>query len=63
MDKTYSLLRSKTFWTIVLMAFVGAGNAVVPVLAPQYAAILEVILAALASMFHLSTGNSTAGSN
>ncbi len=59
----YSLLRSKTFWTIVLMALIGAGNAIVPVIPPDYAGVLETILAVLASIFHLQTGRSTTGSN
>lgn len=59
----YSLLRSKTFWTIVAMGIVGAGNAIVPVLPATYQAIVEIVLAAMASSFHLGTGNSTTGSN
>lgn len=51
----YSLFRSKTFYTIIAMAVVGAGNAVMPVVSPTVAAILEVILTILASQFHLST--------
>jgi hypothetical protein len=63
MNQTYSLLRSKTFWTIVLMAVVGAGNAVIPVIPTQYAAVMEVVLAAIASIFHQQTGLSTTGTN
>lgn len=59
----YSLLRSKTFWTIVVMALVGAGNAILPVLPVEYSSSLVVILGILASYFHLQTGNSTTGSN
>lgn len=63
MTQTYSLLRSKTFYTVVLMALIGAGNAVVPIIAPNYAAVLVVVLGAIASIFHLSTGLSTSGTN
>lgn len=63
MNTTYSLLRSKTFWTIVIMAFIGAGNALVPVLPPAYSSLAVILLGALASMFHLSTGQSTSGVN
>lgn len=59
----YSLWRSKTFWTIVLMAIVGGGNAIVPVLPPTYSASVITVLAILASVFHLSTGQSTTGTN
>lgn len=59
----YSLLRSKTFWTIVAMGVVGAGNALIPVLPPEYATIVLTILGILASVFHLQTGNSTTGEN
>ena len=59
----YSLLRSRTFWTIVAMAVVGAGNALVPVIPTDYQAIALLALSALASYFHLQTGNSTTGSN
>lgn len=45
------------------MAVIGAGNAVVPVIPVQYSAILLVVLGAVASAFHLQTGNSTTGSN
>lgn len=59
----YSLLRSKTFWTVTAMVLVGAGNAVLPVVPMQYQAVLVLILGSLASYFHLQTGNSTTGSN
>lgn len=59
----YSLVRSKTFWTVVLMAVVGAGNAILPVIPTQYSAILVIILGGIASAFHLQTGQSQTGSN
>ena len=60
---TYSLLRSKTFWTIVAMALLGAGNALVPVMPADYQALALLVLSGLASYFHLQTGNSTTGAN
>jgi hypothetical protein len=59
----YSLFRSKTFWTIVAMVFVGAGNAVVPVIPADYQAIAVTLLAVLASTFHLSTAQAGHVSN
>ena len=59
----YSLLRSKTFWTIVAMAVLGAGNAVLPVIPADYQAVVMLVLGGLASLFHLSTGQSTTGTN
>ncbi len=63
MTNTYSLLRSKTFWTIVAMAVIGAGNALVPVIPVAYQAVIEVILGAVASMFHLSTATTAGATN
>jgi hypothetical protein len=60
---SYSLLRSGAFWTIVGMAVVGAGNAILPTIPSTDAALLEVLLGALASYLHLQVGQSTAGSN
>lgn len=59
----YSLLRSKTFWTIVVMAVVGAGNAIVPVLPADIASIIQVVLALLASYFHLQTATTFGATN
>ena len=59
----YSLIRSKTFWTIVVMFVVGGGNAIVPVLPEPAQAFVVMGLAALASYFHLQTGKSTTGAN
>ncbi len=59
----YSLLRSRTFWTIVAMFVVGGGNAVVQVLPAGAQAFIVLALSALASYFHLQTGQSRTGSN
>lgn len=59
----YSLLRSKTFWTMVLMFVVGGGNAIVPIIPTADQALAMLVLTGVASYFHLKTGQSTAGSN
>jgi hypothetical protein len=63
MTPSYSLFRSRTFWTIIAMMIVGAGNAVIPVIPAPYSALVVCVLGVVASYFHLDTGNSTAGSN
>ncbi len=59
----YSLLRSKTFYTILAMFVIGGGNAVIPVLPMSLQAVAMGALGILASYWHLQTGNSTTGSN
>lgn len=59
----YSLLRSRTFWTLVATAVVSVGNIFLPVIPVEYQAVLTMLLLGVASVFHLQTGNSTAGSN
>lgn len=59
----YSLFRSKTFYTIVAMAIVGAGNALIPVIPAAYASVIQILLGALASYFHLGTAQATGATN
>lgn len=59
----YSLLRSKTFWTLVVTCVVAVGNILIPVIPMGYQAVATTLLLMLASYFHLQTGNSTTGSN
>lgn len=59
----YSLLRSRTFWTIIAMFIVGGTNAIVSVLPVGLEPIVMLVLSAVASYFHLQTGKSTAGMN
>ena len=54
MKPNFSIFFSRTFWTIVAMAIVGGGNAVLPVIPPQAAAILTVMLGLLASYLHVN---------
>ena len=63
MTQAYSLFRSKTFYTIVAMMVVGAGNAVIPVVPAQYSSILVVLLGLVASYFHLSTATTAGATN
>lgn len=51
----YSILKSRTTWTIVAMFVVGGLNAIVPILPPQLQAALEGILAIAAGYFHQNT--------
>lgn len=60
---TYSLLRSKTFWTLVVTFVVGVGNLFVPVLPADVQGIVTTLLLMLASYFHLQTGLNTSGTN
>lgn len=59
----YSLLRSKTFYTVLVMFIVGGGNAIVPVLPPTWDTIVMAVLAGLASVFHLSTAQTSGATN
>lgn len=63
MTNTYSLLRSKTFWTLVATFVVGVGNLFVPILNPEMQGIVTTILLMVASYFHLQTGLSDTGTN
>ena len=51
----YSLLRSRTFWTIVAMFIIGGINSVKPVIPLDIVPYIEFALGALASYFHLDT--------
>lgn len=60
---SYSLLRSKTFWTLVVIFLVN-GYAAVSSQVPAGADVLiNGILTIAASYFHLETGRSVTGAN
>jgi hypothetical protein len=59
----YSLLRSKTFWTIVFMFVFNGFVAISSKIPADYVLAINAILTAVASIFHLQTGQSTDGSN
>lgn len=63
MQNTYSLFRSKTFYTIVAMFIVGGLNAIMHVLPDNAQLILEAILGVVASTFHLDTATKFGASN
>lgn len=48
----YSLLKSRTFWTLIAMFIVGGGNALLPIIPPAYQALAEGLLGILAAYFH-----------
>lgn len=60
---SYSLLRSRTFYTIVAMFIIGGTNAISSFIPSGLNSFIMLALGALGSYFHLQTGNSTAGSN
>ena len=60
MNTPYNVLTSRTFWTLVVMGLIPLVNLFVPFLPATFQAVAEVILAALASYFHVSAVN-TAG--
>lgn len=60
---TYSLLRSRTFWLLVLAAFIPVANAVVPTLPPSIQAVISVILSGLAIVTHNATAQSAGATN
>ena len=55
MQNTYSLLRSRTFWTLVIMSLLPVANAIVPTLPQGAQAAAELVLGILAASFHKST--------
>jgi hypothetical protein len=56
----YSLLKSKTFWTLVVTFVVTAGNAIVPLLPAAVQAAVIAVLLMLATVFHVTGVNNAA---
>ena len=50
----YSLLKSRTVWTVIFMFLVGGGNALVPVLPASIQATAMAVLSALAMYYHVN---------
>jgi hypothetical protein len=50
----FSIFKSRTFWTIVLMFIVGGGNAIVPVLPASLQALAMLMLGGMATYFHVN---------
>ncbi len=59
----YSLLRSKTFWTVVFMFVFNGYAAISGQLPGDVTLIVNTVLSVIASIFHLETGKSTTGAN
>jgi len=59
----YSLLRSKTFWTLVIAFLSNGFLAIAGQFNPTTVMMVNGFFTVVASVFHLSTGNSTTGSN
>lgn len=60
---SYSLLRSRTFWTIIVMFIVGGGNAIVQFMPADLQAGLMAVLGFLASYFHKDTAVAAGATN
>lgn len=52
MKTSYSIFKSRTFWTIVVMFIVTGGNAIVPMLPPGIQVIVTAILGIMAAHYH-----------
>lgn len=63
MTNTYSIFRSKTFWTLVIAGLLPLVNLFVPFLPQGIQAIAELLLATLASYFHTQTAISAGAVN
>lgn len=50
----YSIFKSRTFWTIVVMFLTGGVNAIVEFIPSEIQAVVMAGLAALASYFHVN---------
>lgn len=60
---TYNLLKSRTFWLIVVNAFIQIGNAVVPTLSPTEQALVGFVLGMLAIYTHNQTAVTAGATN
>lgn len=63
MNQTYALLRSRTFWTLVVMSLLPVANAIVPTLGPSGQAVAEIVLGLIASYFHNATAVKAGATN
>ena len=59
----YSLLRSKTFWTLAFIFVFNGFAAISGSLPAGFTLSVNAVLGVVASVFHLQTGQSTSGSN
>lgn len=63
MQTNYVLWKSKTFWTMVIIFIINGYSAISGQVPSGYDFIINIILTALASYFHLQTGKSVSGTN
>lgn len=63
MNQNYALIRSRTFWTLVVMGALPIINLFVPLLSPTMQAIVEPILGLIATYFHNSTAQTAGATN
>lgn len=59
----FTMLGSRTNWTIIAMFVIGGGNAIVPVLPPTLQALALAALSALAMYFHVNPSQTYNGSS
>lgn len=59
----YSLLKSRTFWTLVVTFLYNTWQLLAPSVSPDVSTVLNAVFLFLASYFHLQTGTSTTGTN
>lgn len=63
MQQTYSLFKSRTFWTLVAMSLLPILNAIAPTLPLFWQNLAEVLLSILAAYFHNSTAQNSGAIN
>lgn len=63
MQNTYSLLRSKTFWLLVVAAFLPIANMIVPTLPVGVQDIVSAVLAMVAMYTHNLTAQNSNATN
>lgn len=52
MQNTYSLIKSRTFWVLVVMSLLPIANAIVPTLPPAWQDLVELVLGLVAAYVH-----------
>lgn len=60
---TYSLLKSRTFWLLVIASLLPIGNAIVPTLPMGVQDIVEIVLSVLAMITHNDTAQRSGAIN
>lgn len=63
MNQTYSIFKSRTFWTLVVAGLLPVINLFVPILPVGIQAVVELLLSVLASYFHMDTAAKAGATN